>query len=62
VRRVALLATPPSIETGELTPTQKVVRAAVIRRHAPLVEAMRDESPHPAVLELSRRGDAFDQA
>ena len=62
VRRVALLATSPSIETGELTPTQKVVRAAVIRRHAPLVEAMRDESPHPAVLELSRRGDAFDQA
>src|SRR5205823_4100972 len=62
VRRVALLGTPPSIETGELTPTQKMVRSAVMRRHAQLIEAMRDGSPHPAVLELSRRGDAFDQA
>ncbi len=62
VRRVALLGTPPSLDTGELTPTQKVVRAAVMRRHAKLIQAMRDGSPHPAVLELSRRGDAFDQA
>ncbi|HKB76255.1 MAG TPA: AMP-binding protein, partial [Myxococcales bacterium] len=62
VQRVALLGTPPSLDTGELTPTQKVVRAAVMRRHAKLIQAMRDGSPHPAVLELSRRGDAFDQA
>src|SRR3989442_1943298 len=59
VRRVALLGTPPSMETGELTPTQKVVRAAAIRRHAQVIDAMREEAPHPAVLELSRRGDAF---
>ena len=62
VRRVALLSVPPSIESGELTPTQKMVRSAVMRRHAQLIEAMREEAPHPAILELSRRGDAFDQA
>src|SRR5207244_6471588 len=55
VRRVALLGTPLSVEAGELTPTQKVVRAAVLRRHARLVEALREGSAHPAVLELSRR-------
>jgi long-subunit acyl-CoA synthetase (AMP-forming) len=62
VRRVALLATPPSVETGELTPTQKVVRAAVARRHSQLIDALRDRSPHPAVLDIERRGDAFGQA
>jgi long-chain acyl-CoA synthetase len=62
VRRVALLATPPSVETGELTPTQKVVRAAVARRHSQLIDALRDGSPHPAVLDIERRGDAFGQA
>ena len=62
VRRVALLASPPSLETGELTPTQKVVRTAVMRRHAQLIETTREGSPHPAVLEIERRGDAFSQA
>jgi len=62
VRRVALLGTPPSLETGELTPTQKVVRAVVTRRHAQLIDALRGGSPHPAVLDIERRGDAFGQA
>src|SRR6266852_4812060 len=62
VRRVALLGTPPSLETGELTPTQKVVRAAVARRHAQLIDALREGSRHPAVLDIERRGDAFGQA
>ena len=62
VRRVALIATPPSLETGELTPTQKIVRSAVLKRHAQVVEAMREGLPHPAVLEIERRGDAFGQA
>jgi long-chain acyl-CoA synthetase len=62
VRRVALLGAPPSLETGELTPTQKVVRATVARRHAQLIDALREGSPHPAVLEIERRGDAFGQA
>ncbi|HYV67287.1 MAG TPA: hypothetical protein VE964_13680, partial [Myxococcales bacterium] len=62
VRRVALLSTPPSLETGELTPTQKIIRSAVLKRHAQVVEAMREGTPHPSVLELERRGDAFGQA
>jgi long-chain acyl-CoA synthetase len=62
VRRVALVTTPLSIETGELTPTQKVVRSAVMRRHAQLIEALREGVPHPAILEIDRRGDAFSQA
>jgi long-subunit acyl-CoA synthetase (AMP-forming) len=62
VRRVALLTTPLSVETGELTPTQKVVRSAVMRRHAQLIEALREGTPHPSILEIDRRGDAFSQA
>ena len=62
VRRIALISTPPSIETGELTPTQKVVRGVITRRHAQLVEALRDGTAHPSVLEIERRGDAFGQA
>jgi len=62
VRRVALLGTPPSLETGELTPTQKVVRAVVASRHAQLIDALREGSHHPVVLDIERRGDAFGQA
>ena len=62
VRRVALVASPLSSESGELTPTQKVVRSVVIRRYATLIEALRVGTAHPAVLELERRGDAFSQA
>ena len=62
VRRVALVSSPLSTESGELTPTQKIVRSAVIRRHAVLIEALRDGTAHPSVLEIERRGDAFSQA
>jgi long-subunit acyl-CoA synthetase (AMP-forming) len=62
VRRVALIASPLSVESGELTPTQKVVRSVVLRRHAALIEALREGPGHPAVLEIERRGDAFSQA
>jgi len=62
VRRVALVSSPLSVDSGELTPTQKVVRSVVIRRHAQLIEALREEAAHPAILELERRGDAFSQA
>ncbi|HWE24052.1 MAG TPA: AMP-binding protein [Myxococcales bacterium] len=62
VRRVALVASPLSTETGELTPTQKVVRSVIVRRHAAVIEAMREGTAHPSVLELDRRGDAFSQA
>jgi long-subunit acyl-CoA synthetase (AMP-forming) len=62
VSRVALVSTPLSIESGELTPTQKVVRSAVLRRHAILIQSLRDGTPHPSVLEIERGGDAFSQA
>jgi long-subunit acyl-CoA synthetase (AMP-forming) len=63
VRRVALVDEPLKPEEGELTPSLKVVRGTVIRRHAALVAAMIDEDhAHPAVLELHRRGDAFHNA
>jgi long-subunit acyl-CoA synthetase (AMP-forming) len=61
VRRVALVTAPLSTESGELTPTQKIVRSVVMRRHAPLIESLRDGTPHPSILELDRLGDAFSQ-
>ena len=62
VRRVALVPSPLSLETGELTPTQKVVRSAVARRHAALVEALREDRPHELALEIGGAGDAFHHA
>jgi long-chain acyl-CoA synthetase len=63
VRRVALVPEPLQLERGELTPTLKVVRGAVIRRHAELVKVLRDAAkPHPAVLEIYRLGDPFQNA
>ena len=60
VRRVALVAEPLELAGGELTPTMKVVRGAVVQRHQALVAALQDETQaHPAVLDLLRRGDAF---
>ncbi|HYZ88115.1 MAG TPA: AMP-binding protein [Myxococcales bacterium] len=62
VRRIALVSAPLAIESGELTPTLKVVRSAVMRRYAALIEALREGTPHPSILEIDRRGDAFSQA
>jgi hypothetical protein len=59
VRRIALVAEAPSLDSGELTPTSKLVRGAVEARRQPLIAALREELPHPAVLEIARRGDAF---
>jgi long-chain acyl-CoA synthetase len=62
VRRVGLVAETPSLETGELTPTQKMVRAVSSKRHAAMIAAMREDLPHPSVLDIVRRGDAFQNA
>ena len=62
VRRIALVAETPSLDTGELTPTLKMVRAVATERHAPLIAALREERAHAQVLEILRRGDAFQHA
>jgi len=62
VRRVALVAEAPALETGELTPTLKMVRDVSTARHAALIEAMRADRPDPSVLEILRRGDPYGQA
>jgi len=62
VRRAALVAEPLTIDRGQLTPTQKIVRRAVAAQHAALVDALRSEAPHAALLELHRKGDAFHHA
>jgi len=63
VRRVALVPEVPALETGELTPTLKMVRSVSSARHAALIAAMREEpSRDPRVLEIFRRGDPFDHA
>jgi len=59
VRRVALVPETPSMETGELTPTLKMVRAVSLERHAELIAAMQKDEPHPLVLEIFRRGEPF---
>jgi long-subunit acyl-CoA synthetase (AMP-forming) len=59
VRRVALVPESPSLETGELTPTLKMVRAVSLERHAELVAAMQTDEPHPLVLEIFQRGEPF---
>ena len=62
VRRIALVAETPSLDTGELTPTQKMVRAVATERHAELIAALREEESHPQIVEIFRRGDAFKNA
>jgi long-subunit acyl-CoA synthetase (AMP-forming) len=62
VRRVGLVAEVPALETGELTPTLKMVRAVSTARHAALITALREDRPHPRILEIFRRGDPFGQA
>jgi long-chain acyl-CoA synthetase len=62
VRRIALVPETPSLETGELTPTMKMVRAVSKERHAALIAAMQKNEAHPQILEIVRRGDAFGHA
>ena len=62
VRRIALVEETPSLDTGELTPTLKMVRAVATGRHAHLISALREEQAHAQVLEILRRGDAFQHA
>src|SRR5437762_3519998 len=54
VRRIALSPTRLGIETGDLTPTLKVVRRAAQQRNAELIEALRTGAPHPLIVEIGQ--------
>ncbi len=57
VRRVALLYDPPALDRGELTPTFKLVRAAVLEHEAELVAALQARAQDPRILELGKRDE-----
>jgi long-chain acyl-CoA synthetase len=40
IRRFAILTEPLSIEKGDLTPTMKIKRATVMKRHEDIIEAL----------------------
>ncbi|HEX4382380.1 MAG TPA: AMP-binding protein [Myxococcales bacterium] len=60
VRRVAFMQEPLAFDSGELTPTQKVVRSVVMQKNAALIAALRSDQPHPQIAGLFRRGAAFE--
>ncbi len=62
VRTAALVAEPLTVARGELTPTLKIVRRAVIDHHASLIAVLRSDEPNGERLELHRKGDAFHNA
>jgi long-chain acyl-CoA synthetase len=55
VNRVGLVSETPAVGTGEMTPSLMMVRAVTEQRHADLLSAMRDGTPHSDVLEIERR-------
>jgi long-subunit acyl-CoA synthetase (AMP-forming) len=62
VRRVAFVQEPLAFDSGELTPTQKVVRAVVIKKHAKLLEILKTDEPHPQIASIYRRGKGFENS
>jgi long-subunit acyl-CoA synthetase (AMP-forming) len=60
VRRIAFVTDPLTVDSGELTPTQKVVRSAVMHKHAALIAALRTDQPNEQVADLFHRSAAFE--
>src|SRR5476651_980599 len=60
VRRIAFVPEALSLDSGELTPTQKVVRAVVMQKHAALIAVLGTDLPHGQVADLFRRSAAFE--
>jgi long-chain acyl-CoA synthetase len=58
VKRVALLAEAPTVDQGELTPTLKLVRDAVLARHAALVGALLGHGRDDRVLTIGPKEEA----
>ncbi|MFL5413954.1 MAG: AMP-dependent synthetase/ligase [Myxococcales bacterium] len=57
VRRIALTPLRLGIESGDLTPTLKIVRTAAQKRNAELIEALRTGARHPLVVEIGQSPD-----
>jgi long-subunit acyl-CoA synthetase (AMP-forming) len=57
VRRIALSAATLAIESGDLTPTLKIVRSVALKRNAELIEALRTGAPHALVIEIGQSPD-----
>jgi long-subunit acyl-CoA synthetase (AMP-forming) len=62
VRRVAFAQEALAFDSGELTPTQKVVRSVVLQKYAALTTALRTDQQHPQIADLQRRGAAFENS
>jgi long-chain acyl-CoA synthetase len=60
MRRIAFMQDALSFDSGELTPTQKVVRSVVMKKHEALIAALRTDQPHAQVADLFRRTAAFE--
>jgi long-subunit acyl-CoA synthetase (AMP-forming) len=60
MRRIAFMQDALSFDSGELTPTQKVVRSVVVKKHEALIAALRTDQPHAQVADLFRRTAAFE--
>src|SRR3954467_1966842 len=57
VRRIALTPLRLGIESGDLTPTLKIVRSAAQKRNAELIEALRTGARPPLVVEIGQSPD-----
>jgi hypothetical protein len=57
VRRIALTPLLLGIESGDLTPTLKIVRSTAQKRNAELIEALRSGARHPLVVEIGHSPD-----
>jgi long-chain acyl-CoA synthetase len=62
VRRIAFVKDAPTLDSGELTPTMKLIRPAVLRTQDKLVAALREGKQDRQIAELFRRGAAFEEA
>jgi long-subunit acyl-CoA synthetase (AMP-forming) len=62
VRRVAFMKEALAFDSGELTPTQKVVRSVVIQKNAGLIAGLKSDQAHAQIADLQRRGVAFENS
>src|SRR3954471_16998111 len=57
VRRIALSTATLAIESGDLTPTLKIVRSVALKRNAELIEALPTGGPHHLIVDIGQSPD-----